>query len=258
MSTPGSIVAGYADCRFGQIHYRARGATPLMPLLILNPRSRSCLRLIPLLEKQRPIFIVDIPAYGSSSAPQSACTMKDVAEAVISLMDASGLSRVHVFGLHTGAKVAAALASNWPNRVQSLVIGGKSHSLVPDRERRNKAMRDQVAKRPPDVVLVGLESYSADDAQAAGRAIVYEANFAFDFAGELERTRCPVLVIEIASQEEDAQHGRQGGQLAAFAARGSSVALAERESMGVDLYAGAQAIALALKEFMTREEAAAR
>jgi pimeloyl-ACP methyl ester carboxylesterase len=252
-------VAGYADCRFGQIHYRTRaGAAPLIPLLILNPRSRSCLRLIPLLEEQRPIFIVDIPAYGSSSAPQSACTMKDVAEAVVSLMDASGLSRMHVFGLHTGAKVAAALASNWPDRVHTLVIGGKSHSLLPDRERRNKAMRDQVAKRPPDVVLVSLESYCADDEQAAGRAIVYDANFAFDFAGELEKTRCPVLVIEIASHEEDAQHGRQGEKLAAFAPCGSSVALAERESMGVDLYAGAQAIAAALQDFITREEAAER
>jgi pimeloyl-ACP methyl ester carboxylesterase len=259
MTSSDPFLAGYADCRFGQIHYRARHpavAARLTPIVLLNPRSRSCLRLAPWLDHERPLFIVDIPAYGSSSPPKSPCSMQEVAECVVSFMDALGIGRPHVCGLHTGAKVAAALASHWPHRVRSLMVCGKSHSLVPDQLQRNQAMRDQVAARPPDVALMSAESYCADDSQQAiGRSLVYDANFAFDLAGELGKTRCRVWVIEISSDDEDTLHGRQGEALAACAPRGSSIAIPERESMGVDLYVGAGIFARTLESVVTDSEA---
>jgi len=250
-----AIRAGYADCRFGQIHYRARtpAAGNLEPLLFLNPRSRSCLRLLPSIEAQRPVYIVDVPAYGASSPPTESCTMEEVAAAVVQFMDDVRISAAHFCGFHTGAKVAAALAANWPARAVSLVVCGKSHSLIPDRQARNAAMRGQLALRKPDVALVAMESFCADDdGRARGVARVYDANFAFDLAGAMAKAACPTLVIEFTAPDEDVRHGRQAKALAAQAREGQALELAEIESMGVDLYVGAETLGRALRAFVGR------
>lgn len=235
--------AAYGDGPFGQVHYLKSGGS-LAPVVFLNPRSRSCLKLVPLLEAERPVLVVDVPAYGASAPPSGATTMEEIATAVGAVLDAEGVAAAHLCGFHTGAKVAAAFAAREPGRTLSLTVCGKSHSLIPDREIRNSAMRGQLASRKPDVVLVGMESYSADDLERqAGPARVYDANFAFDFAGALGRAGCPVAVIEFASDDEDAAHGRQGEALAACARDGRAVALPEREAMGIDLYVGADKVA---------------
>jgi pimeloyl-ACP methyl ester carboxylesterase len=252
--------AAYADCRFGQVHYLGRpGSGQLAPLVLLNPRSRTCLRLLPFVEAERPIIIIDVPAYGASSPPTSPCTMREVAEAAAAALEHAGAGPAHVFGVHTGAKVAAALAENWPARVRSLMVAGKSHSLVPDREQRNIAMRAQVASRHPDVVLISMESYVADDpARSAGTALVYEANFAFDFKTVLDRLRCPILVIEIVSKDEDARLGRQGRAMAAGCRMASAVELEETDQIGTDFYVGAGRMAEVMIGFIASHESDGR
>jgi pimeloyl-ACP methyl ester carboxylesterase len=260
MGTTDRLRAAYADCRFGQVHYLARrGDSRLAPLVLLNPRSRTGLRLLPFVEAERPVYIVDIPAYGASSPPTGSCTMLEVAEAVAAALDHAGAAPAHLFGLHTGAKVAAALAENWPDRARSLTVGGKSHSLVPGRDQRNIAMRQQVAARKPDFVLIGMESYVADEPErAAGTALVYEANFAFDFKASLERIKCPILIIEIVSDDEDARLGRQARAMAAGCRLASTAELPETDQTGIDLYVGAGRMAEILLRFIAHQEGVQR
>jgi hypothetical protein len=116
-------------------------------------------------------------------------------------------------------------------------------------------MRDQVAAPKPDVALVAMESFCADDAsQTIGRAIVYEANFSFDLADALSKTGCRVQVVEIVSDEETIAHGRQGDALAVFPRRGRAVAIPEVESMGTDLYVGASVMGQVIREFIANED----
>ena len=49
-----------------------------------------------------------------------------------------------MFGLHTGNKIAAALAAEWPSRVNAVVLAGQTHSLILDKAARDEAIREIV------------------------------------------------------------------------------------------------------------------
>ena len=51
-------------------------------------------------------------------------------------MTALGIDRSHLFGFHTGNKIAAAIASQSPGRVGRLVLCGQTHSLIADQASR--------------------------------------------------------------------------------------------------------------------------
>ena len=45
-----------------------------------------------------------------------------------------------MFGMHTGNKVAAALAADRPDRVDRLVLAGQTHSLTLEKDERNAGL----------------------------------------------------------------------------------------------------------------------
>jgi pimeloyl-ACP methyl ester carboxylesterase len=243
---------GYADCRFGQLHYLAwqpADATGA-PLLLLHPRSRSCRPLLPHLPARQAAYIVDLPGLGNSSPLADGATMQDVAGAVVDMMQALSLPAAHVYGIHTGNKVAAALAAHWPRRVRGLLLCGKSHSIVPDREQRNAAMKEQADR--PDSLVVRFEGKYLDDVDAPlAMARLYSANFAFDLTAAVRGCQAPLRVIEITSPAEDQRHGRQGAALAALAEQADCVDLPQVDSTGLDLYTGAAAMAAAITQFIS-------
>jgi len=244
--------AGYADCSLGQLHYLASQPTGGgEPIILLNPRSRTCRPLLPLLAPRHPLFVIDIPGFGMSSAPKSAVTMPEIGSTIAAFMDAVGLPAAHVFGIHTGGKVAAALAADHPAKGLSLIVCGKTHSLVADQAARNAAMRGQLDSNYPDAQLLKLEGKFLDDIESApAGARLYEANFAFDFAGALAQAAARTLVIEITSPDEDRQHGRHGASLAAKAKRGLAVTLPQIEATGIDFYVGAARMAETIAAFV--------
>lgn len=247
----GPMKAAYADCYLGQLHYLYRPASVPggAPVLLISPRSRSCRKLARHLPAEQAAYIIDIPGLGNSSPLREGASMPDVARAVAEFMDAAGIGPAHVFGVHTGGKVAAALAAHWPDKVLSLMVCGKSHSIVPEIERRNVAMKEQ--SDMPDSAVVRFEGKYLDDTESAlAMPRLYAANFAFDLAQALRACRMPVRVIEITSPEEDLRYGRQARALAAHAARGSMAELPQVDSTGIDFYSGAAAMAAAIVEFI--------
>jgi len=177
--------------------------------------------------------------------------MQDLAETIDDFITEVVGRPVHICGFHTGAKVATAFACNYPEHTLSLCLFGKSHSLIPNQEKRNHAMREQVAKTGPDIAVVAMESFHADDnSHMQARKWIYEANFAFDLSGALSAIDCPVLIAEFTSDDEDLRHGRQAAGLAAFARSGSTLSLAEKENMGLTLYAGIDTVANAIRNFI--------
>ena len=139
--------AAFASTPLGPILYRAAGSG--RPLLLLHPAPRSSLVYAPLMraltnEDGLRAIAVDLPGFGGSCDLPDGTSMEGIADAIVSFLDALGLERVDVFGLHSGNKVGAALAANHPTKVARFVFCGMTHSIIQQSELRNEAMRAYV------------------------------------------------------------------------------------------------------------------
>lgn len=232
----------YAGTARGSVHYaQAGGGVPLL-LLHATPGSwRAFRQLAPLLAGRFRTIAVDTPGYGNSDPLPGPVSIDAMAESIVALLDAMELPRAHVLGLHTGNKIAAALAARWPDRVDRVVLAGHTHSLIVDKKGRDDAIRHlvdhyfprfgssadgahlvrqwlmaQADVQPlwwPQQLLSGREVAAEDVAIAEGmvidhllgwRSIVptYEAIFDFDLAAALRQVRTATLVLELRPHDE--------------------------------------------------------
>lgn len=248
-----TIRKAYASTKHGQIHYAECGEGHPLLLIAETPRShRFFLSAMPLLARHFRVIAVDTPGFGNSHPLPDPVTIPAVAECLVNLLDALGLDRVNVLGIHTGDKLAAALASGWPARIDRLVLAGYTHSLIPDQAKRKAALQPSFQgyfppKYDPDAdpvrrwaaahatletlwwptpALTATKVVSTDIQDAELHAIdylqgwrsavgIYEAVFAFDLAGAVTRIEAPTLVLEFVTEKEE-HFGPQAPQLAAL------------------------------------------
>jgi pimeloyl-ACP methyl ester carboxylesterase len=244
----------YVDCAFGQLHVTTDGGKVdgRQPLVLLNSRPRSLLKLLDPLRGQFYSVIIDIPGLGMSSPMPAGSSMWDAAASMVRAFDVLAIGRAHLFGLHTGAKVAAAVAAKYPDRIERLVLAGKSHSIVADRTARNLAMRNYLATGPLDSTIVQMEGkYLDDNSQKLGGESVYSANFEFDLAAAVMQIHADTLVLEIESEEEGASIGRQAAALAELMPSAKVVVCPQTDPTGLDMYIGANRLAALLAGFLS-------
>ncbi|HWU04168.1 MAG TPA: alpha/beta hydrolase [Novosphingobium sp.] len=141
--TDTTIRRGFVDVPHGQTHYRHAGEGSLSasgePLLIIHASpgsSRQQVKLIADFAGETRVLAPDTPGNGDSDplpgpARGEEPTIPELASAVLAFLDASGVEKVHVYGSHTGASIAAELAILAPARVSRLVLDGVS-LLTPD------------------------------------------------------------------------------------------------------------------------------
>ncbi len=119
-----TIEAGRWGAR--QVHYRRAGSGPALVMLHQSPRSSR--DLLPLIEAWSSRFTViapDTPGYGLSDPLGVAATdMDGFAQAVEEFLDAIGVADFGVYGFHTGAGMAVALAHRLPRRTRAVVANG--------------------------------------------------------------------------------------------------------------------------------------
>ena len=138
-----SLRPAYAYTPQGVVHYAEAGSGAPLLLLHATPGSfRAFEALIPLLARHFRVIAADTPGYGNSDpvAP-GPLRIEAFAERMEALLDALGLERAHVLGLHTGNKIAAAMAARRPSRVDRLVLAGHTHSLLVDKATRDAEIR---------------------------------------------------------------------------------------------------------------------
>ncbi|MEM7450805.1 MAG: alpha/beta fold hydrolase [Pseudomonadota bacterium] len=118
----------YVDGPFGQIHIRHAGAPdaarPAVLCLHQSPKSgRQFVDLLAALGGERFAVAPDYPGMGESDPPPAdpPVTVADYADSVIAVLDAFSIATCHVVGHHTGALVAAELATRHAERVLSIV-----------------------------------------------------------------------------------------------------------------------------------------
>ena len=248
------IRKAYADVRRGQIHYAEAGDGPPLLLVGETPRGhRFFHKLMPLLAPAFRAIAVDLPGLGNSHPLPVPTSVPAVADCLVDFLDALGLAKADVFGMHTGDKVAIALAADSPGRVDRLVIAGQTHSLIPDKRERNAALapsferyhaadgepapgaarrtRDWLAAKLtldatwwPEAVVSGKSAdpdrFDLAEAQAVDfllgwRAAVpiYRAVFDYDMAEAVARVRARTLVLECLTPDE-AHYGPQAARVA--------------------------------------------
>lgn len=107
------------------LHYKRRGSGP--PLVLIQGMAATHLHwgdeLISLLARSFDVVTFDHRGVGHSPPVTGAFTLAELADDVVELLDATGWSRAHVFGVSMGSCVAQQLAFRHRERVHRLVLG---------------------------------------------------------------------------------------------------------------------------------------
>ena len=115
---------------------RHAGRGPALLLVHQSPQSGAALQ--PLIEHYAgrcAVFAPDTPGFGQSDPLAMAQpTIPDLAQALGGLLQALGLQRVLLYGVHTGASIAARLAQDQPARVAALVCDGLALFTAQERQ----------------------------------------------------------------------------------------------------------------------------
>lgn len=154
--TGGHVRKAYINGRYGPLHYRycvpADGGSGknIALLLVASPNSGEVYsELLYELGKDRAVVAFDTPGYGESAAPpEPIANVADLAEVFADAIAVLSGKRIDVFGHHSGAALALALAARHPDRVGKVVVTGVP--FKPDPTERSAAQArypafDQVA-----------------------------------------------------------------------------------------------------------------
>ena len=111
-----------------QVHLQRAGKGPPVLLLHQSPcSSNDMLALIARLSARFSVIAPDTPGNGLSDPiglPFDTATMDDFADNIVAIMDALGIAEAPVYGFHTGAMAALALAARHPARAPLVIANG--------------------------------------------------------------------------------------------------------------------------------------
>lgn len=99
------------------------------PLLLLHGWGRNSSDLQSLgacLSHSSQVHLVDLPGFGQSSPPDAVWDSFQYADRIIAYLNEQGIDQIDILGHSFGGKVAASLASKYPNRVRKLVLMASS------------------------------------------------------------------------------------------------------------------------------------
>jgi pimeloyl-ACP methyl ester carboxylesterase len=130
----GRMWADEIETQRGRMHLRrAGGAGP--PILVIPTGGGSSSQFAPVvrgLAEGRQAFSVDYLGNGLSAKPaRERVAIADLADDMAALLEAMGLTRIDVWGSHTGAVVGLELALRHPHLVRRLVMEGPVY-VAPD------------------------------------------------------------------------------------------------------------------------------
>ncbi|MDJ0919529.1 MAG: alpha/beta fold hydrolase [Henriciella sp.] len=136
-----TVRKAYIDGTHGQIHFRvaeAKTDAGKPPLICLHQSPKCGLEFETFMQvasRDRRVIAPDYPGYGMSDAAPSEAetTIPMYAREMWRMADAIGLETVDLFGNHTGAKVAAEMATQQGDRVHAIAM--ISAAILTDEER---------------------------------------------------------------------------------------------------------------------------
>ncbi len=137
-----TILKGYLDGPFGQIHYKSNIRDGGQPLFLFHQMVQSSFqfeRCLPLFAtKGIKAIAVDLPGYGMSSGPLEPPSIRDYASIYQNLLDHFGFNKANVGGHHTGASIACEIACNFPDSVLKLILHGVPYYSREEMEKKSE------------------------------------------------------------------------------------------------------------------------
>jgi len=128
-----------------EVFYDQKGTgEPLLLIAGLACDHTNWFKMIPLLASQYRVIVFDNRGVGQTSAPDAPYSIRQMAEDVAGLLDAIGLSRVHVAGHSMGGQIAQELALACPERVRTLTLLASCAKV----EERGKAVIESWGELP--------------------------------------------------------------------------------------------------------------
>ncbi len=277
---------GYADTPEGQIHYRTAGDGDPLLLLHQTGSSRQYWKLMPLLAARYRTLAPDNLGSGNSDPLPPDVQIADLARSMVHFLDAMKIEKAHVFGFHTGNKIATEMAASWPARIDRLILCGQTHSMMAEHEALNAALKAVVATSLRVFDPVADSSHLVkqwtkdfgvvanvwwdtadlarepltpelfhrrrervlDHLQLRDVAEIYRAIFAFDLGARMRQIKARTLIVEVVTPAE-AHLARQGERLTALVP-GSRLATVEHAIGGMVVETQAEEIARLILDFL--------
>jgi pimeloyl-ACP methyl ester carboxylesterase len=110
-----------------RLHWESTGeGDPVLLIMGLGLGGGAWWRTVPVLARRVRVLTFDNRGVGRSQAFSYAYTTDAMADDAVTVLDAAGVERAHVYGISLGGMVAQALALRHPQRVRSLVLGATS------------------------------------------------------------------------------------------------------------------------------------
>lgn len=135
-------MASFIDVRGLTTHIAVDGP-PGAPAILLVHSLGSSLRLwdaqVASLARGFRVVRFDLRGHGLTDVGQAPCTVEDLADDAIAVLDALGIATAHVAGVSIGGMVAQAVAARAPARVTSLILCDTALALPPPEMWRERA-----------------------------------------------------------------------------------------------------------------------
>jgi pimeloyl-ACP methyl ester carboxylesterase len=124
---------GFVDLPHGQVHFRYGGRGPVVVLLHDSLRSSAMhVTNIEWLGEHFTVIAPDLPGSGRSTPlPLGSPEVPDFSDALADTLNALGLERCALCGLHSGAKIALRFAADHPQRASVTVLDGLALATEP-------------------------------------------------------------------------------------------------------------------------------
>jgi len=124
------------DSRGYSIHYEVYGSGPplvMIPGLLMSSDRWHEVGYVSALEPQFRVVTLDPLGHGASSKPHEAepYGLEDCAQDVIAVLDQEGIEQAHTWGYSRGGGIAGMLATRFPARLLTLIVGGYVLSNLP-------------------------------------------------------------------------------------------------------------------------------
>jgi len=168
------IRRAFVDAEYGQMHYRNAGEpSDKRPLICLHqsPKSsREFIEFMTVAATDRLIIAIDSPGHGESDVPLQKMSIEDFAYQIWSALDVLEIHKVDIMGHHTGAKVAAEMAWQQPDKVSNIVMVS-ALVLTPEERDEFKSMFKPI---PLDVAGTRFQQMWSRSIQYRGPGVTLE------------------------------------------------------------------------------------
>jgi 3-oxoadipate enol-lactonase/4-carboxymuconolactone decarboxylase len=206
-------MSSFIDVRGIATHLAVEGP-PGAPAILLVHSLGSSLRLwdaqAEALARGHRVVRFDLRGHGLTEVGAGPCTIEDLADDALAVLDACGIAAAHVCGVSIGGLVAQAVAARAPTRVRSVILCDTALALPPPEMWRQRAalVRAEGMAAIADAVLARWvpADYLASPAgrglrqqlvrtPAEGYAALAEALAVADLSRTTPQIRAPALVL---------------------------------------------------------------